>query len=440
MFVCRLVFILLIYSISYADFFTCAIQESGGDYNSLGSWENAIDCDLTKSTGTRVFKHAGITGTLSDNATVWGATSKSTGTLCHATTSQILLKGIDGEFTSGEKIYSTETTNFIVVSDSGNPAVAHALIQGTWTTSEGTVAIEGWDTSADNYIFIQAVGSARAGTTLSSTCWYMRSSAAQQLRLNEENVRVDGLQINPNLFSVQRIIGVYLNSTDKIHLANYTVSNCLIVNSSYTANSDWTYPPAGIYSSNGSSTTVKIYNNIMWNWGNGVYINNSIFTTTSVIYCNSFYNCDRGTVAATLSGAIIVPSNALYNVYLKDNIVVGSTKCYTIGASAVVTSTKNLSSDATSPDVELRDLIPSFVNNVVSDNMDLHIVASDTSAINMGMNLTTDPNGWINITTDQEGQTRPTTGTQNWTLGADEYITSVLQQMRRRFISVIRKD
>ena len=28
--------------------FVCSIQESGGDYNCLSDWENAIGCDLTK--------------------------------------------------------------------------------------------------------------------------------------------------------------------------------------------------------------------------------------------------------------------------------------------------------------------------------------------------------------------------------------------------------
>jgi hypothetical protein len=141
--------------------FICEIRESGGDFNTVSSWESAINCDLTHSTGTRVFPHGGITGAIPDNSTLTGENSGATGVATHVTSTQVLLKDIIGTFSSGEQVYLTQGVDYITVSDAGAGAIAVAKIDGTWSSAEGVLYINDWSTSGENYIKIYTTGTAR---------------------------------------------------------------------------------------------------------------------------------------------------------------------------------------------------------------------------------------------------------------------------------------
>ena len=77
--------------------FVCTIKDSGGDYSTLNAWQASNHCDLTAS-GTKVFSHQGITGTINDGDSVTGQTSGATGIGTHVTSTQILIKDISGSF------------------------------------------------------------------------------------------------------------------------------------------------------------------------------------------------------------------------------------------------------------------------------------------------------------------------------------------------------
>jgi len=137
---------------------------AGADYTSLSAWEAAVQSDLMVAT-TKVFSWSIASGTIPDLGSVTGLFSGATASATHMTASttdtgsaQILLTNINGTFQSGEQVYLTSTgasSTYAVLSDAGDSAIAVA----TCRTSDGSpdttaVIIDGWTTSATNYIKI----------------------------------------------------------------------------------------------------------------------------------------------------------------------------------------------------------------------------------------------------------------------------------------------
>jgi len=133
--------------------FDPTVMESGGDYSSLALWEAAMQTDLTVNT-TRVFSHGGITGTIADTDSVTGLTSGATADVVHATSSEILLENISGTFQSGEQIFVAYNYDYVTSSNAGNPAIAAAKIDGTWTSAETRdgpgIEINGWKVAPES--------------------------------------------------------------------------------------------------------------------------------------------------------------------------------------------------------------------------------------------------------------------------------------------------
>src|SRR4030042_1033944 len=98
------------------------LRASGDDYSLIQTWCDAVKADLT-SAATKVFSHGGIVGSMPDGAAVTGANSGATGTLCHATSGQVLIKTISGTFQSGEQVYKDAGTNYVTISSAGDSAI-----------------------------------------------------------------------------------------------------------------------------------------------------------------------------------------------------------------------------------------------------------------------------------------------------------------------------
>jgi hypothetical protein len=130
--------------------FVCTIKNSGGDYSTLGGWQSSNQCDLTAS-GTKVFSHQGIIGTINDGDSVTGQSSGATGTATHVTSTQILIKGISGTFQAGERVYKTDNQDYVVISNAGDSAIAVAQCYNDLTEN---ATITGWTTNSANYIKI----------------------------------------------------------------------------------------------------------------------------------------------------------------------------------------------------------------------------------------------------------------------------------------------
>ncbi len=194
--------------------FVTTIKESGGDFSSLASWESTIsagdDMDLTATT-TKVFSHSGITGTITASTTVTGATSGATGVAVFATANQILIKNIVGTFQSGEQV-QVDSLNYVTISDSGDSPIAVAKIDGAWTNPDTTaVTINGWITSATNFIKIYTTATARHNGKWDNTKYRMETNTTSTHLINvyTNHVRIQGLQID--IASGSYSVGVYVD-------------------------------------------------------------------------------------------------------------------------------------------------------------------------------------------------------------------------------------
>lgn len=192
--------------------FVCTIESSGGDYTTLTAWEAANQCDLTAAT-TKVFGHGGITGTIPDGSAVEGQDSGATGTATHVTATQILIHTITGVFQSGEQIYETQDTNYVVASDAGDSAIATAECHNDWPSGlSDKLFIVGWTTDATNYVRVHAPeAEAHDGTALSGGNYtgfaIKASTTGDTFGTNEAYTRAENLIVDSDNKSPSRCYG-----------------------------------------------------------------------------------------------------------------------------------------------------------------------------------------------------------------------------------------
>jgi len=372
--------------------FIATIMESGGDYSSLFDWEAAIDCDLTAAT-TKVFAHNGITGTISDGATVTGANSSATGTCLHATDNQILIIGISGTFQSGEQVYETQDTNYVTISDAGDSAYAVAKIDGAWSSADDTaVTIDGWTTDADHYVHIYTTAAARHNGKWDESAYRIDDAGGYDiLTVNEDYAKLDGLQIK-----------VIRNDTAGRNAITYAGSGEIEITNNLLERNSSDAHGYGRGISCGPGTN-KIYNNIIYNWkhiGGGYGIcasSNGIH----YIYNNTIYNCGCGIRGIDWAK----PGSAI----AKNNITQNCNNDY--HSSFNDASTNNIGKMEAGPGGS-----QATVNFADATNDDFHLALSDTSARDAGADLSADAN--LAFSDDIDGERRGAGGA--WDIGADE--------------------
>ena len=365
---------------------------TGTDYTSLNAWETGVQTDLTAAT-TLVF--AGTkTGTMADNASVTGASSLATATIVHVTSTQILLENISGTFQNGEQI-QIDGSNYFTTSNVGDSAIAVAKCRASTGVADTTaVVIDGWTTSATNYIKVWTDPSEayRHEGKLDERKYRIAMFGTWQNAVSsyEEYTKIEGLQvgvINPTSNSGGGI---------KINTNNHTIFSNLI----------WGVmglgAPMGI--SAGSLSNVYIYNNIIYGFnkssdeslGTGIYVPDS----TAYVYNNTVVDCGYG-----IYGANSIP-------IAKNNIAYNNEDNYYYGFDAA--STNNLSgpTQADAPGSNPQNGVNLTFAEEAND--DFHLAQSDVGAKNVGADLSADAN--LPFFTDIDGSTR--TGT--WDIGADE--------------------
>ncbi len=400
--------------------FVSTIAPSGGDYTTLALWQASNQVDLTGS--TVVLSHSGITGSIPDGAYVKGATSGAYGTVVHCSATQILIKGVVGTFTYSIDAWTgTTTTEIINVTTTLNGAVAGtgsirntsaqdsaisvAKIDGTWTSADTTpLVIDGWTTSATNYIKIYTTTTARHNGKPKADAYRLEVTAAANntyaIDIKEENVRISGLQVkltNSGGYTGCRAINVDLSASADIRI------NGNIINGSITnTNSAGT----GIYV-NGASTTGRIYNNLVYGFINGTTLNTygiTIAGGTSYLYNNTIYGNYRGIYVA--GGTVVAKNNLSYN---NTTDYVG-----TFDAESVT----NISKDATSPNgASYQNKTVVFVDEA---GFDFSLATEDTAAKDTGTDLTSDAN--IAFYDDLAGGGRGGV----WDIGSDEQGTNLV--------------
>ena len=262
---------------------------------------------------------------------------------------------------------------------------------------DGTaVTIDGYTTGADNYIKIYTPNDTSTEANAVQRHRGKWNEGKYRLtnlfQINEENVRIDGLQISA---LDNTVVGTTINTTADLRMSN----NIFQVTATAGSNSGIAL---GLVA---ADSVARVWNNIIYfndSSKSGDYgINKLAGSGTAYVYNNTVYNVNSG--IAQTAGTVVVKNNIFYN-----NVVDYSG---TFDSS----STHNLSKDGTAPayGTYYANATVAFVD-VTSGNENFHLIFSDTGARDRG----TDQISEIGFTTDIDGQTRAET----WDIGADEMI------------------
>ncbi|HBI33907.1 MAG TPA: hypothetical protein DEA43_03620 [Candidatus Moranbacteria bacterium] len=290
-----------------------------------------------------------------------------------------------------------------------------AYANGSTADATSATIITGWETSPSNNIRIYTpiasnevgISQRHDGKWNDNAYKIVQTSSSDYhygIYNQESYVTIDGLQIK------KIVTGGYLakaitNSNN--NLTNVTIKNNILAGE-YSGTSN-----AG----GGTDCSIRncyVFNNIIYGFKNGseegfIGINLSQSgENTAFIYNNTIYGSYKGIYSYYSNKGI-----------LKNNIANGNDVDYATTFDA--SSASNISQDATSPNVALRNKTVSFVD---AANKDFHLAVSDTVAKKMGLNLQTDT--YLHFGEDIDGQGRA----GNWDIGADE-LAEVVQQTQQ---------
>jgi hypothetical protein len=389
---------------------------SGTDYTSLSSWEAANQVDLT-AVATQVFSGT-KTGTISDNTLMYlcrgGVYQTHTGTATHTTATQILLKTISGTAVeqSGDIWYTNNTcnsANYFTLSGAqagGDSAIAVASCRTTAGVADTTaVTVDGWTTSATNYIKIwtdPSLGNRHSGVWDAGKYRLdiASSGMAYGIMISDHYVTIDGIQLKVT----GNFGGVFSNSP-------YGGVGQFISNTIIWGAATWTASRNGIYWIN-TDGDISLANNVVYGFNYagsyGIRVSQYPKDITPYVYNNTVYNCATG-IAMDSDG--YYSNNISYNNTTADFSGTGKTG-----------SNYNFSKDATAPGANsihgtADDKTPDFISTTAGSE-DFHLqVTSD--AIGVG----TDLSG--TFTTDIDNQTR----VAPWDIGADEAATPIYRSV-----------
>jgi len=404
--------------------YVTTVMESGGNFSTLSAWEAANQVNLTATT-TAVFSLSSASGTIPANSSMTGLTSgaiASTTVGASATSTQILLYNIaSSTFLTGERIYikgGATTSNYAILANAGNPAIATAKIDGAWTSPDTTqVDINGWTTGPNNYIRIYTTPDARHNGKWDDGK-YRLETISTALNLYEQFVKIDGLQIKI-ISSSTGLAGIALGNITsgpaKIDISNNIIKADLsgTVGDAYGISS---------YYADGIPTT-RIWNNIFYGFSGGTgseaYGKTAIFHHLGnfYVYSNTFYNCKTGIRTQDVAGSLMIAVNNLFSnctnpTYTASNSGVNFAAGTDYNATDKVSMGYNVIGGGNTHDKTSQTF--SFVD---AANNDFHLAPTDTAARNAGTNLATD--SVLPFTTDIDGSYRGAA----WDIGADEVPT-----------------
>lgn len=396
---------------------------SGTDYTSLSAWENSFGIiDLT-SADTKVFSGT-TTETLSDNVTVYqcrsGVYQSVTGTMTHDTATQALVKSITAgaSFEANDRWYTNNTcnsANYFMISDTGDSAIVVAKCRSTAGSADTTaVTIDGFVTSATNYIKVwtdpnesyrhQGKWDTNKFRIIVSSGWRTGT-----ITISDENVRIDGLQIN-NTGANDNVSGGIIIKSNENNM-NINISNNIIRG---VTNADINYYSGiSVFDNNGSGS-IKNWNNIIYDFKTNSIAGAALMDANDFIgatgnpiiysYNNTAVNTDFG---YSQSAEVYITKNSMaYNC--TDNYY----------GTFDATSTNNLSgpgSDADIPATNARNGVTVIFNDEAGD--DFHLNTSDLGARDNGTSQVSE----LNFSNDIDGENRNGAG-QGWDVGADEVI------------------
>ena len=345
------------------------------------------------------------------SATQWSLVTLTGGTPVNVVTGQTV-NSIAHEFASlSDAIAGASDVNHLNTAN---------LVAGTYvlnipcyydTASDSTsVTIIGYTTGPSNYIKIYAPNntatevnqSQRHNGTWSSTAYNLRQLAfgGDYVVISNSNVKLIGLQISgENTAGDANEIKISGGAFSGIE-----IGYCIIRGSGNTAFG--TNIGIHIYS-NSDGSTVKIYNNLIYNQKTDGIIGD--FSDGSNIYV---YNCTLIGPGGTSTGIDNTGSNTFV---VKNTIVQG----WSNGFSGTYDAASGYNISDLAADVpgspSYNSTIVLFVNSASSN---YHLSAFDTAARDAGADLSSDTN--LSFSDDIDGQGR----SGSWDIGADEYIVA----------------
>ncbi|MCR4275702.1 MAG: type II secretion system GspH family protein [Candidatus Wolfebacteria bacterium] len=275
--------------------------------------------------------------------------------------------------------------------------VAVAKIDGMWSTADTNyVQIAEWITGPNNYIKIYTTSEARHNGRWDDTKYRLETTNQDSLVINEDFVRVEGLQIKDTLTSCTTCDAVSVlsvNNPSDIRISENIVRGVLSGTSS-----GWGI----IVSDLEGDATVYIWNNIVYdfiNGSNGRGIVNNI-SLKVYIYNNTVYNSVYGFYRN--SGTVLAKNNISYN------------NTYNYSGIFNASSTNNLSGPSQTDAPGSNPINAATVQFVNEAGDDFHLSPSDTAARGAGVNLLNDPN--LSFSNDIDGLRR----FNIWDIGADQ--------------------
>ncbi len=306
--------------------------------------------------------------------------------------------------TGGTKTICTSGCNYTTLNawEAGEEGIltepAIAQITGGFQDTTA-VTINGWTTSATNYIYIYTTSAARHSGKWDASKYSLVVSVAYSgvIVISDPYARIDGLQIENTRAKGDNPLGINVTAT-ATSSSNISISNNIVrASGTGTAGTN----TIGINPTTGLN--LYVWNNISYDWGYNLGIGYISTAVNVIVYNNTLID---GVVAGMYWGFNNAPNVRVYN-----NLVQGSATNYNINF--VDASGNNLSQDTFSPNADYRSRVVTFV---ASSTDDFHLASTDTSAKDAGTDLSSD--AFLAFSTDIDGETR----SAPWDIGADEYV------------------
>jgi hypothetical protein len=278
------------------------------------------------------------------------------------------------------------------------------------------VVVDGWPyLNSTHWLTITAIGAYRHSGVYDTNLWRLETSGTA-LTIQEDWVRVDGLQWYPTITTAASVIFLTGQSSSN----HIEISNNIIRADISTGSGQGT--GIFIYETTAAWTNAYIYNNIIYDIFNADYPNSTgqygIYNQygTAWLYNNTVYK------------AAVCYLNGSYTAYAVNNLADcydQNQSYYTDFSGTFTSSDYNASTDTTAPGGNSQTEIDPTYEAEGAD--DFHLASGDTACKDNG---TSDPGSGL-FSDDIDGDTR----SGSWDIGADEYVEPV-----SGFDAVIIKD
>lgn len=272
-----------------------------------------------------------------------------------------------------------------------------------------TVAFNGWTTDATRFVRVYTPASERHDGKW-NTAKYRLEVAGTVLTVQEENVRLDGLQVFMTNTASSFLYGIILSGITGV--ADFRIENCLVrASDEIGANCNGVYLAAA-----GAGSVVRMKNTAVYGFYSTGDFDAALRGGTANITAY-LYNCVfvRGNYGVLSNPGVFNCTNCYAGATDHGAYVIGG------GSGGTINRTTSASSDATGSaglqNIAYSTTAGAYFANITVGSEDFHIGAS-SALKDVGTDLSADAN--YAFTDDIDGQTRSGT----WDIGADEYVAA----------------